>query len=86
LLGLITRADPQAERKVEFKRVQAAKLVHRLASGSHKRWERPRPDGSVVVQELHKWPHSRGQVLRHLGEQIERVTELLVVPCLTQLA
>jgi len=75
---LIVQADPQAERKVEFKRVQAAKLVHRMASGSHKRWERERPDRRSVVEELHKYPHSRGQVLRHLGEQIERAAELIV--------
>ena len=74
----IIRDDPQPDRHTEFKRVQAAKVVHRMASGSHKKWERQRPDGRVVVQELHKYPHSRGQVLRHLGEQLERATELLV--------
>jgi hypothetical protein len=79
---LTIAADPQADRKIEFKRVQAAKLVHRMASGSHKRWERARPDGRVVVEELHKFPHSRGQVLRHLGEQVERAAELLVTPCM----
>jgi hypothetical protein len=73
---LALAADPQAERKPEFKRVQAAKLVHRISSGSHKRWERQLPDGQTAVQELHKYPHSRGQVLRHLGQQIERATEL----------
>ena len=83
-IELILRADPQAEQKVEFKRVQAAKLVHRMASGSHKRWERQRPDGRTVVQVLRKFPHSRGQVLRHLGEQMERAAELVVEPCVTQ--
>ena len=82
---LITEADPQAERKVEFKRVQAAKLVHRMAGGSHRKWERQRPDGRAVVQKLDKYPHSRGQVLRHLGEQVRQAAELLVMPCNTQL-
>jgi len=82
---LILQADPQGERKVEFKRVQAAKLVHRMASGSHRRWERQRPDGRVVIQELHAYPHSRGQVLRHLGKEVERTAELLVTPCLDNL-
>ena len=82
---LILNADAQAERKTEYKRVQAAKLVHRMSSGSHKRWERQRPDGRIVVQEMHKFPHSRGQVLRHLGEQVERAAEILVTPCLAQL-
>jgi hypothetical protein len=70
--------DPQAERKSEFKRVQAAKIIHRLASGTHKKWEREQSDGKVVTQELHKYPASRGQVLRHIGAQLERAAELVV--------
>lgn len=70
--------DPQPETKAEFKRVQAAKLVHRMASGTHKRWERERTDGSLTVTEMHKYPASRGRVLRHIGEQLEKVAELLV--------
>ena len=75
---LAIRADPQAEAKQEYKLVQAAKLVHRMASGTHKRWERERPGGKVVVEEMHKYPHSRGQVLRHLGKQLQAATEMLV--------
>lgn len=67
-------ADPQADRKPEYKRVQAAKLVHRLASGTHKRWE----SGPGGVQELHVYPRSRGRVLRHIGSDIEEATALLV--------
>jgi hypothetical protein len=74
------RADAQPERRAEFRRVQAAKAVHRLASGTHKRWERERPGGGKQVEELHKYPHSRGRVLRHLGEQLERIAESLAVP------
>lgn len=70
---LAIRNDPQAVDTVEFKRVQAAKLVHRLASGSHKRW----PGGGGVSQELHVYPASRGQVLRYVGEGLGRATELL---------
>jgi nicotinamidase-related amidase len=77
---LIVQADSQAERKIEFKRVQAAKLVHRMASGSHKRWERQRPGGHTVVEELHKYPHSWGKVLCHIGQQLERAAELLPSP------
>ena len=84
-IELIIEADPQAERKVEFKRVQAAKLIHRMASGSHRKWERQRPDGRVVVQELHKYPHSRGHVLRHLGTQVEGAAALLVTSCTSEL-
>jgi hypothetical protein len=70
--------DPQPERRVEFKRVQAAKIIHRLASGIHKKWERDQPDGKIVNQELHKYPASRGQVLRHIGAQLEKASELIV--------
>ncbi len=70
---MILRDDPQAERKVEFKRVQAAKLIHRMASGTHKKWTR-----GAAVTELHVYPRSRGRVLRHIGEDLEKATELLV--------
>ncbi len=74
---LTIRADVQPDRHTEYLRVQAAKVVHRMASGSHKRWDRQRPDGSVLTTELHKYPQSRGKVLRHFGEQIERAASLL---------
>ncbi|RWQ14199.1 MAG: hypothetical protein EOR92_27340 [Mesorhizobium sp.] len=67
-------ADPRADRKPEYKRVQAAKLVHRMASGTHRRWE----SGPGGAQELHVYPRSRGRVLRHIGEDIEEATALLV--------
>lgn len=75
-----TVADPQAETKVEFRRVQAAKIVHRLASGSHKSW----PQGAGKVTELHVYPASRGNVLRHLGEDLERAAELVAEPYMKQ--
>jgi hypothetical protein len=70
--------DPQPDWHAEFKRVQAAKLVHRMASGTHKRWERERPNGQVEVTEMHKYPANRGRVLRHIGETLERAVEKLV--------
>jgi hypothetical protein len=71
---LTINADPQPEMKVEYKRVQAAKLVHKLSSGTHKRWEA----GAGGAQELHVYPRSRGRVLRHIGADLESATELLV--------
>lgn len=71
------RTDTEADTKPEFRRVQVAKLVHRLASGTHKRWERERADGSKHVERLDVYPRSRGQVLRVLGEDIERAMEPL---------
>jgi hypothetical protein len=70
---MIVRDDPQADRKAEFKQVQAAKLVHRMASGTHKRWG----EGSTAT-ELHVYPRPRGRVLRHMGEALEEACELLV--------
>jgi hypothetical protein len=80
---MAVREDPQSVTKTEFKRVQAAKIVHRLSSGTHKRWikERPHPSDpfikQTVVSELHSYPKSRGRVLRHIGEDLEKAAELL---------
>ncbi|ANN57540.1 hypothetical protein A9174_12740 [Mesorhizobium loti NZP2037] len=68
---LVIAADPKAETKSEYKRVQAAKLVHRMASGTHKHWGE-----GASAQELHVFPRSRGQVLRHVGKDIELAAEL----------
>ncbi len=68
-------ADPQAETKAEFKRVQAAKLVHKMASGTHKKWT----GGAGGAKELHVYPRPRGRILRHLGHDIERAVELISV-------
>lgn len=62
--------DPQPERKVEYRHVQAAKVVHRLAGGTHRRWEHQSDDGTSYATELHKYPASRGNVLRHTGEAV----------------
>jgi hypothetical protein len=67
------RADPQLDRHDEYRQVQAAKLIHRMAGGTHKRWERDGPNGSIGVSELHKYPISRGQVLRVVGRELAAV-------------
>lgn len=81
---MIVADDPQPVSTAEFKRVQAAKIVHRMASGTHKRWEREQPDPSwsglrtiTVVEEKHWYPRSRGRVLRHVGTDVEQAVELL---------
>jgi len=60
--------DLQPDWHDEYREVQVAKLLHRMAGGSHKRWEREGVSGRKVV-ELHKHPNSRGRVLRVLGKQ-----------------
>lgn len=77
-IELITIKDPQSERKQHYKRVQAAKLIHRMASGTHKTWHRTNGDGEIRVVTLRKYPRSRGKVLVHIGEQIEAACELIV--------
>jgi hypothetical protein len=73
--------DPEPDRHKEYRHVQLAKLIHRLAGGTHKRWERHRGDGSVEVTELHKHPVSRGQILRVVGCQLNDVCAgCLVLP------
>ncbi|MDR6904210.1 hypothetical protein [Rhizobium miluonense] len=52
----------------EFRIVQAAKAVHRLASGTHRKWE---TEGLRSV-ELHVYPRSSGHVLRKMGEALEK--------------
>lgn len=63
-------ADPQPERKLEYRHVQAAKVLHRLAGGSHRRWEHQSDEGTTSATELHKYPASKGMVLRYTGEAV----------------
>jgi hypothetical protein len=83
-IEMIIHDDSQPVHAKEYKRVQAAKLVHRMASGSHRRWEQEirdlnRPGRTKIhVTEMHVYPRSRGRVLRHIGADLERAVELLV--------
>ncbi|MBI5524465.1 MAG: hypothetical protein HY910_17710 [Desulfarculus sp.] len=77
--------DLQPVSTSQYKRVQAAKVVHRMASGTHKSWEQERPHPAhpglppiVHIQKLSWYPKSRGRVLRYIGEDLERAAELLV--------
>jgi hypothetical protein len=79
-VDLRLRDDPQPDRHEEYRHVQAAKLIHRMAGGTHKRWEHARPDGGVVVTELHKHPVSRGRILRVLGHELAVACRKLTGP------
>jgi hypothetical protein len=79
-VGMRLRDDPQPDCHREYRYVQVAKLIHRMAGGTHKRWERDRPDGSVETTELHKHPVSRGQVLRLIGRQLATVCDGIDIP------
>lgn len=70
--------DPASHRTKEFRRVQAAKAVHRLASGTHKFWEIVDHQGRKGRTELHAYPRSSGRVLRVMGRMLEEPCEWVV--------
>ena len=74
---MILKDDPQADWRSEYRRVQAAKVVHRMASGSHRKWVREYSFGTQT-EELHVYPRPRGRVLRYIGSDMEEACELLV--------
>jgi len=83
-IELAIAADPQPVTRREFKQVQAAKLVHRMASGTHKVWppillkDPNNPFKPISVpQEMHVYPRSRGRVLRHIGSDLEEAAEIV---------
>lgn len=71
--------DPGSHRTKEFRIVQIAKALHRLASGYHRVWELPDEKGRLrKVSELHAFPRSSGPVLRLIGKAIEQPCEWVV--------
>ncbi len=63
--------DAGSHRVEEFRVVQVAKAVHRLASGSHQHWEVPLHNGRTAPVAMHTYPKSSGVVLRVMGRQTE---------------
>lgn len=80
-VSLCHQADAQPERKITYRTVQAAKVLHRLAGGTHKRWA-VESDNGTEFTEIHRFPVSRGAVLRHIGA----VASWTIQPLLGQLA
>lgn len=70
--------DPGSHRTKEFRTVQIAKSLHRLASGTHKRWPFVDIHGRQRQIELHAFPRSSGPVLRLIGRVIEQPCEWVV--------
>ena len=76
--------DPGSHRTKEFRTVQIAKALHRLASGYHRVWELPDEKGRLrKVAELHAFPRSSGPVLRLIGKAIEQPCDWVVEKHLT---
>ena len=65
--------DRGSHRVTEFRLVQTAKAVHRLASGTHRVWEWPMDDGTVRPLHFHAYPRSSGIVLRLIGREIDEI-------------
>lgn len=71
--------DPGSHRVKEFRIVQIAKALHRLASGYHRVWELTDEKGrSRKVSELHAFPRSSGPVLRLIGKAVDQPCEWVV--------
>jgi hypothetical protein len=70
--------DPGSHRVKEFRQVQIAKALHRLASGYHRVWEHQDHNGRRQRIELHAFPRSSGPVLRLIGKAIEEPCEWVV--------
>ena len=63
--------DWSTHRVEEFRLVQIAKAVHRLASGTHRHREE---DG----YEMHRYPRSAGLVLREIGKRLDKEANALL--------
>lgn len=65
--------DWQSHNVREFRIVQAAKVMHRLASGTHRKWDVWNPrTGGTMPYEMHVYPRSSGIVLRKMGALVEK--------------
>jgi hypothetical protein len=70
--------DPGSHRTKEFRAVQIAKAIHRLASGTHRVWEYVDYGGRKRRTELHAFPRSSGPVLRLIGRKVEELCDFVV--------
>jgi hypothetical protein len=70
--------DPGSHRVKEFRTVQIAKSLHRLASGYHRVFEFEDYRGVKRRTELHAFPKSSGPVLRLIGRKVEELCDIIV--------
>lgn len=74
-ITVLIEENPASHRVKEFRLVQVAKALHRLASGYHRTWPHQDRNGRMVRIELHKFPRSSGRVLRTMGKRVEELCE-----------
>lgn len=72
-VGALIEDDRGSHRVREFRLVQTAKAVHRLASGTHRHYEWPMRDGTLRPLHIHAYPRSSGIVLRVIGKEIDEI-------------
>ena len=72
-VGALIEDDNGSHRVEEFRLVQTAKAVHRLASGNHGHYEWPMADGTLRPVHTHNYPRSSGIVLRVIGKEIDEL-------------
>jgi hypothetical protein len=72
-VGALIEDDNGSHRVQEFRLVQTAKVVHRLASGNHGRYDWPMADGTIRPVHTHNYPRSSGIVLRVIGKEIDEI-------------
>ena len=77
--------DYGSHRVTEFRLVQTAKAVHRLASGTHRHWDFPMDDGTTRPIAFHAYPRSSGIVLRIIGKKIDEACGELAESVLQEL-
>lgn len=83
-ISALIKEAPMSPDDKEFRLVQVAKVAHRLASGFHRTWDFPLPNGETAPVAMHKYARSTGRVLRHLGARIETCCEHLMRDHLTE--
>ena len=72
-VAALVEDDRDSHRVLEYRIVQTAKAVHRLASGTHGRWDFPLPNGTIAPLVTHDYPRSSGLVLRVIGRELEEM-------------
>jgi hypothetical protein len=70
--------DRGSHRTEEFRTVQIAKAVHRLASGYHRVWDFEDHQGRMRKIQLHAFPRSSGPILRIFGRMLTEPCEFVV--------
>lgn len=76
MLALIEE-DRGSHRVEEFRIVQVAKALHRLASGTHSEWKKNYEGRNPLGFKFDFYPNSSGIVLRKIGHDVQRACEFV---------